>query len=55
MLLRGRGDAADHLVGRDLFEQIRQRGRIADMIAGHLERTNLQRSFVYPDVYLAPT
>ena len=24
------------------------------MIAGHLDRTNLQRFFVYPDVYLAP-
>jgi len=48
------GDAADLLMGRDLAQQVRQHRRIADVAPGDLDRPNLQRFLVDPEVDLAP-
>jgi hypothetical protein len=48
------GDACDLLIGRDLAEQLRQHGRIAYVAAGDLDRPDLQRLLIDPDVDLAP-
>ncbi|KAA8603155.1 hypothetical protein AL036_22595, partial [Salipiger aestuarii] len=48
------GDAADLLIGRDLVEQLRQHGRIADVAAGELDGPDFQCFLVDPEMNLAP-
>lgn len=47
-------DSAKFLIRWDLIEQVRQHRRVADAATRDLDGTDLQRSFVYPDMYLAP-
>jgi hypothetical protein len=48
------GDACDLLIGTDLAEQLRQHGRLAHVAPGDLDRPDLQRLLINPDVDLAP-
>lgn len=48
------GDVADLLIGRDLAEQLRQHGRIADIAASELDRPDFQCFLIDPEVNLAP-
>jgi hypothetical protein len=48
------GDARDLLFGWDLAEKVRQNRCIADVAPGNLNRPNLKRFLVDPEVDLAP-
>ncbi len=48
------GDAADLLVRRDLVQKVGQDRRITDVVPGDPEGPDFQRSFVDPEVDLAP-
>ena len=48
------GDAADHLVSRDLAGQIGQHRRIADVAPCDFHGPDLQGFFVYSDMDFAP-
>jgi hypothetical protein len=48
------GDAGGLLTGRDLAEQIRRYGRVADVARDDLDRADLQRLLVDPEMDLAP-
>jgi len=48
------GDAGDLLFGRDLTKQLRQNGRIAYVAAGDLDRPDLARLFVDPEMAFVP-
>lgn len=47
-------DAADLLIRRDLTQKVEQHGRIADVVSGNLDRSDLERLFVDSKVDLAP-
>ena len=49
-----RCDRSDVLIGRDLTQQPGQHGRITYIAGRDLNRPDLQRFFIDPDVYLAP-
>lgn len=48
------GNTADLLSGRDLVEQFRQHGCIANVATGELDRSDFQSFLVNPEVNLAP-
>ena len=48
------GDTGDVLIGGDLGQQFGQHGGIPDVAAGDLDRPDLQRLFVDPEMDLAP-
>ncbi len=47
-------DPIDGLIGRDVVQQVKQHGRIADPASGDLDRPEFQRLCVDPEVNLAP-
>jgi hypothetical protein len=47
------GDACDLLIGGDLAEQLGQHGRVAHVDTGDLDRPDLQRLLIDPEVDLA--
>lgn len=47
-------DPTDHRIRRDLVQQLWQYGRVTNVAARDLDRPDLKRFLVDPDMYLAP-